>query len=41
MSIIDDILAVSDPEEIRKETEANYREYVNPFALHPKPSAPL
>jgi putrescine aminotransferase len=33
MSIIDEILAETDPEKIRKETEENYREYVNPFAL--------
>jgi len=33
MSIIDDILNEKDPEKIRKETETNYREYVNPFAL--------
>ncbi|MFZ0450377.1 MAG: aspartate aminotransferase family protein [Desulfatiglandaceae bacterium] len=33
MSVIDDILSETDPEKIRKETEFNYREYVNPFAL--------
>jgi putrescine aminotransferase len=33
MSIIDEILNETDPEKIRKETEINYREYVNPFAL--------
>jgi len=33
MSIIDDILAEKDHEKIRRETETNYREYVNPFAL--------
>jgi len=33
MSVIDDILRETDPEKIRKETEFNYREYVNPFAL--------
>jgi 4-aminobutyrate aminotransferase-like enzyme len=33
MSVIDDILRETDPEKIRKETEYNYREYVNPFAL--------
>jgi putrescine aminotransferase len=33
MSIIDEIFSVTDPEAIRKETEENYREYVNPFAL--------
>jgi putrescine aminotransferase len=33
MSIIDDILAETDHVKIRKETETNYREYVNPFAL--------
>jgi putrescine aminotransferase len=33
MSIIDDILGEKDHEKIRKETETNYKEYVNPFAL--------
>jgi len=33
MSIIDEILNEKDVEKIRKETEENYREYVNPFAL--------
>lgn len=33
MSVIDEILNETDPEKIRKETEFNYREYVNPFAL--------
>ncbi|MBW2218351.1 MAG: aspartate aminotransferase family protein [Deltaproteobacteria bacterium] len=33
MSMIDDILAEKDHEKIRRETETNYREYVNPFAL--------
>ncbi len=33
MSIIDEILAQTDVEKIRKEAEENYREYVNPFAL--------
>ena len=33
MSFIDDILAEKDFEKIRKETETNYREYLNPFAL--------
>ena len=33
MSIIDEILAETDVEKIRKETEENYRQYVNPFAL--------
>ena len=33
MSIIDEILGEKDHEKIRKETETNYREYVNPFAL--------
>jgi len=33
MSIIDDILAEKNHEKIRRETETNYREYVNPFAL--------
>ncbi|MBN1883002.1 MAG: aspartate aminotransferase family protein [Deltaproteobacteria bacterium] len=33
MSIIDEILSQTDAEQIRKETEHNYREYVNPFAL--------
>lgn len=33
MSVIDEIFSERDPEKIRKETEANYREYVNPFAL--------
>ena len=33
MSIIDDILGETDADRIRKETEENYREYVNPFAL--------
>jgi len=33
MSIIDDILAETDHVKIRQETETNYREYINPFAL--------
>jgi putrescine aminotransferase len=33
MSIIDEILAETDVEKIRKEAEDNYRQYVNPFAL--------
>jgi len=33
MAVIDEILNERDPEKIRKETEFNYREYVNPFAL--------
>lgn len=33
MSVIDEILNETDPDKIRKETEFNYREYVNPFAL--------
>ncbi|MBU0545179.1 MAG: hypothetical protein KKH97_07565, partial [Proteobacteria bacterium] len=33
MSVIDDILSEKDPEKIRKETETNYREYLNPFVL--------
>jgi putrescine aminotransferase len=33
MSVVDDILAEKDFEKIRKETETNYREYLNPFAL--------
>ena len=33
MSIIDEIFDETDPEKIRQETEENYREYVNPFAL--------
>jgi putrescine aminotransferase len=33
MSIIDDILSQTNVDEIRKETEENYRQYVNPFAL--------
>jgi len=33
MSIVDEILSQTDPEQIRKETEFNYKEYVNPFAL--------
>lgn len=33
MSLIDDILGETDPDRIRKETEENYREYINPFAL--------
>ena len=33
MSVIDEIFGEKDPEKIRRETEANYREYVNPFAL--------
>lgn len=33
MSVIDEILNETDPEKIRRETEFNYREYVNPFAL--------
>ncbi len=33
MSVIDEILAQKDPRKIREETERNYREYVNPFAL--------
>ncbi len=33
MSIIDDILNETDPVKIREETERNYREHVNPFAL--------
>lgn len=31
MSVIDDILAEKDFEKIRKETETNYREYLNPL----------
>jgi putrescine aminotransferase len=33
MSVVDDILSVKDFEKIRKETETNYKEYLNPFAL--------
>ncbi|MFO7665684.1 MAG: aspartate aminotransferase family protein [Desulfobacterales bacterium] len=33
MSVIDDILSEKDFEKIRKETEINYREYLNPFVL--------
>ncbi len=33
VSVIDEILQEKDPDKIRKETEFNYREYVNPFAL--------
>jgi putrescine aminotransferase len=33
MSVIDEILGEKDVEKIRKETEENYREYVNPFAM--------
>jgi len=33
LSVIDEILKEKDPDKIRKETEFNYREYVNPFAL--------
>jgi putrescine aminotransferase len=33
MSVIDDILSEKDPEKIRRETETNYREYLNPFVL--------
>ena len=41
MSIIDDIINEKDAEKIRKETEYNYREYVNPFALRMLKSASL
>ena len=41
MSIIDDILNETDPEKIRKETETNYREHVNPFALRMLKNASL
>lgn len=41
MSIIDDILNETDLEKIRKETETNYREYVNPFALRMLKNASL
>src|SRR4030042_3208116 len=33
MSIIDDILSQTNGDKIRKESEENYRQYVNPFAL--------
>ena len=33
MSIVDEILQETDADKIRKETEENYREFVNPFAL--------
>jgi putrescine aminotransferase len=33
MSVVDDILSEKDFEKIRKETETNYKEYLNPFAL--------
>jgi len=33
MSLVDEILKASDPDKIRSETEACYREHVNPFAL--------
>ena len=41
MSIIDEILNERDPEKIRKETEKNYREHVNPFALRMLKNASL
>jgi putrescine aminotransferase len=41
MSIIDDILNETDPEKIRQETERNYREHVNPFALRMLKNASL
>ena len=41
MSIIDEILNETDPEKIRKETEKNYREHVNPFALRMLKNASL
>ena len=41
MSVIDEILAENDPEKIRRETEINYREYVNPFALRMLKNASL
>ena len=33
MGVIDEILGEKDPDKIRRETETNYREYVNPFAM--------
>ncbi|MBN1572884.1 MAG: aspartate aminotransferase family protein [Deltaproteobacteria bacterium] len=41
MSIIDEILGEKDVEKIRKETEENYREYVNPFAMRMLKNASL
>jgi putrescine aminotransferase len=41
MSIIDEILNEKDAEKIRKETEFNYREYVNPFAMRMLKNASL
>ncbi len=41
MSIIDEILGEKDVEKIRKETEVNYREYVNPFAMRMLKNASL
>jgi len=41
VAVIDEILDTSDPERIRRETEENYREHVNPFALRILKSAGL
>ncbi len=41
MARLDDILKESDPEKIRLEAEANYREHVNPFALRMLKNASL
>lgn len=41
MSVLEDILGEKDPEKIRREAEANYREYVNPFALRMLKNASL
>ncbi|MBW1984145.1 MAG: aspartate aminotransferase family protein [Deltaproteobacteria bacterium] len=41
MSLIDDILSEKDPVKIREETEENYREHVNPFALRMLKNASL
>jgi putrescine aminotransferase len=41
MPLIDEILGESDPKELREETETNYREHVNPFALRMLKNASL
>ncbi len=41
MSIIDLIFQETDPDKIRQEAEANYKEYVNPFALRMLKNASL
>ena len=41
MPLIDEILGESDPKTLREETETNYREYINPFALRMLKNASL